>query len=352
MKIVLTGGGTAGHVTPNLALIPYLKNYFDKIVYVGSENGIEKRLCAEYGIEYYSTPVVKLRRDALLSCVNVPFKLAGCVKEAKKLLKDISPDIVFSKGGYVALPTCIAASKLRIPVVAHESDITLGLANKITSLFAKCVVTSYSGTKAKNSVFIGNPLRDELFEADGTGVARKYGLPCKKPLLLVVGGSGGSHALNEIIYASLDDLLEKYEIIHITGKDADDVKKKGYFSKPYANDIFDLYAAADVIISRAGANAVREISALGKRVIYIPLPKSASRGDQILNAKEAAAGGRGLVLEQESLTRTKLLTSLDFLLSSPAPGPVKDISVNEKIAKLLINTAETYSAKSRLNQKN
>lgn len=345
MKIVLTGGGTAGHVMPNVALIPSLTKRFDKIYYIGSKEGIENKICSDYGIEYYSTDTVKLRREFSLNNFKIPFRLFSCVKQAKKLLSELAPDVVFSKGGYVALPTCLAARSLKIPVIAHESDMTLGLANKITSVFAKCVITSHRGTKAKNAVYIGNPLREELFNADGTGIAKKYNLPCKKPLLLVIGGSNGSKALNETVYASLDDLLERFEIIHITGKNGADIKKKGYFHKEYADDVFDLYAAADVILSRAGANAVREISALGKRVLYIPLPKSASRGDQILNAREAASGGKAAVLEQENLTKAKLLSALDYLMSCPPPSPDKDVNVNEKIAELIQNTAKTWSEK-------
>lgn len=340
MKIVLTGGGTAGHVMPNVALLPSLSKNFETIYYVGSNNGIEKKICADYGIEYYGTDTVKLRRDFSPSNLKIPFKLFSCVKKAKKLLSDLSPDVVFSKGGYVALPVCLAARSLSIPVVAHESDITLGLANKITSSFAKCVITSHRGTKAKNAVYAGNPLREELFNADGTGVAKKYNLPCKKPLLLVIGGSNGSKALNETVYAYLDSLLERFEIIHITGKDNADIKKKGYFHKEYADDVFDLYAAADIILSRAGANAVKEISALGKRVLYVPLPKSASRGDQILNAREAASGGRAAVLEQENLSKAKLLSALDYLMSCPPPSPDKESNVNEKITGIILNAAK------------
>lgn len=346
MKIILTGGGTAGHVMPNLALIPDLKKNFEKIYYVGSREGIEKRLCEEQGIAYYSTDTVKFRRDKIFSNFSIPFRLHGCVNEAKKILSELRPDVVFSKGGYVSLPVCLAAHSLKIPVVAHESDMTLGLANKITQKFAACVITSHKATQAKNSVFIGNPVRCELISADGSRIAEKYGLAGKKPLLLAVGGSGGSEALNNIIQTNLKDLLEKYEIIHITGKKCAETKTKSYVSRQYAKDIFDLYAAADVIISRAGANAVREISAMGKRALYIPLPKTASRGDQILNAKQAASGGRAAVLEQETLTKAKLLTTLEYLMASPPPEPDKDVlSVNSKIAELVANVAKTSAIK-------
>lgn len=340
MKIVLTGGGTAGHVMPNLALIPSLSKQFDEIIYIGSKDGIEKKLCEEKGIAFYCTDTVKFRRDKLLSNLKIPFTIEKCIKEAKILLKDISPDVIFSKGGYVSLPTCLAARSMKIPVVTHESDPTLGLANKIVSKFAVCTITSYKDTQAKNSVFIGNPIREELFTADGSRIKEKYGFKSKKPLLLVVGGSAGSTALNEIIYSALKDLTEKFDVIHITGKNYREISEKGYAHKQFANDIFDLYAAADVIISRAGANAVREITALGKRALYIPLPKTASRGDQLLNAKHAAAKGKATVIEQEDLGKTKLLSALDFLMSSPPPEPEADANVNQKIAEILVNTAK------------
>lgn len=340
MKIVLTGGGTAGHVMPNLALLPFLSKKFDRIYYVGSRDGIEKKLCEERAVEYFGIDTVKLRRDAFFTNLKIPFSLHKCVKEAKKLLKELSPDAIFSKGGYVALPVCLAARALKIPVVAHESDCSLGLANRITAPFAKCVITSNSATKCKNALYIGNPLRPELFEADGSRVAGKYGLPGKKPLLLVVGGSKGSQALNEIVFANLDELLSRFEIIHVTGKTDCLPTKKGYVAKEYANDIFDLYAAADVILSRAGANAVGEISALGKRVLYVPLPKTASRGDQIINARRAAAGGRAAVLEQENLSRAKLMNALGFLLSSPPPKAQKTENVNERIVAVIVNAAK------------
>lgn len=348
MKVVLTGGGTAGHVMPNLALIPELSKRFDEIIYVGSEDGMEKKLCEEKDIEFYKTDTVKLRRDKIASNIAVPAKLIGCVKKAKNLLADLAPDVVFSKGGYVALPVCLAARSLGIPVVAHESDTTLGLANRITSLFSKAVITSHPATKAKNSVFVGNPIRHELFTADGTGVAKKYGLTGKKPLLVIVGGSGGSKALNEAVYSALDALLTEFEIIHVTGKNGQNINKKGYVSKEFASDIFDLYAAADVILSRAGANAVREISVSGKRALYVPLPKTASRGDQILNAKAAVAKGKAAMIEQENLSKAKLMTSLRYLMSSPPPAPDADYSgVNAKIAEIISNTAKTYPKKTK-----
>ncbi len=343
MKIVLTGGGTAGHVTPNLALIPELSKRFDKIYYVGSESGIEKRLCAAKGQDFYSVPVVKLDRSKVFSNILIPAKLAKCVKEAKKLLLDLSPDVIFSKGGYVSLPVCLAARSLKIPVVAHESDVTPGLANRITANFAVCVLTSHRATKVKNAVFVGNPLRPELFAADGGRIAEKYGLSGKKPLLTVVGGSSGSEALNAFVAANLDRLSERFEIIHITGKNSDKITGKGYFSKPYADDIFDIYAASDVIISRAGANAVAEISAMGKRAIYVPLPKAASRGDQIINAKAAQAKGIATVIEQKDLSAVKLLTALDRAMSFPPPKADKQENVNAKIADILFNAASKKS---------
>lgn len=342
MKIVLTGGGTAGHVTPNLALLPELSERFEKIYYIGGKDGIEKSLCEKKGVEFYGTDTVKLDRSKVFCNLRIPFTLGRCVKQAKAVLKELSPDVVFSKGGYASLPACLAARSLGIPVVAHESDTTLGVANKLTSRFAKAVVTSHRSTQAKNAVFIGNPLREELIYADGKDVKRKYGLSQSKPLLLVVGGSSGSKALNDFTLSILDDLLLDFDVIHVTGRNFDSsaVKNvKNYCHKEYADDIFDLYAAADAIISRAGANTVAELTAMGKRVLYVPLPASASRGDQILNAKKAAANGKAAYIEQSDLSKKRVASALSYLMSSPPPKPETDIKVNAAIADLLFKVA-------------
>ena len=343
MKIALTGGGTAGHVMPNLALLPELKKRFDGIYYIGGRNGIEKSLCEKYGVEFFATDTVKLDRSRFFSNIRIPFLLGKCVRQAKETLKELTPDVVFSKGGYVALPTCLAARSLGIPVVAHESDTTLGLANRITSRFAEAVVVSHKSTNAKNAVFIGNPLREELLFADGADVKRKYGLSQTKPLLLVIGGSSGSKALNDFIISILDVLLKSFCIIHITGKNGINPEKtkglKNYFHKEYADDVFDLYAAADVVISRAGANTVDELTAIGKRVLYIPLPADASRGDQILNAKRACANGKAAYLEQKDLCEKRVVSTLSYLMSSPPPQPERNRKVNFDIAELLLNIA-------------
>lgn len=344
MKIVLTGGGTAGHVMPNIALLPQLKKRFDGIYYVGGKNGIEKRLCEKYGLTFYSTDTVKYDRSRIFSNLKIPFVIGKCVKQAKKILAEISPDVIFSKGGYAALPTCLAARSLGIPVVAHESDTTLGLANRITARFAKAVVVSHKATTAKNAVFIGNPLREELLYADGSDVKRKYGLSSDKPLLLVIGGSSGSKALNEFVLSILDELLKDFCIIHVTGKNRADGEKatsrKNYFCKEYADDVFDLYAAADAVISRAGANTVDELTAAGKRVLYVPLPSDASRGDQLLNAKRASSNRKATYIEQKDLSPKRVLSALAYLMSSPPPRPIADLSINEKIADLLLKTAK------------
>lgn len=343
MKIVLTGGGTAGHVMPNLALLPELKKRFDGIYYVGGQNGIEKRLCEKYGVDFFPTDTVKLDRSRFFVNFKIPFVLGKCVKQAKSALSELRPDVVFSKGGYAALPACLAARSLGIPVVAHESDTTLGLANRLTARFAKAVVVSHATTSAKNAVFIGNPLREELLFADGKDVKRKYGLSQSRPLLLVIGGSSGSKALNDFIVSILDALLKSFCVIHVTGKNFTDNEKtkgrKNYFRKEYADDVFDLYAAADVVISRAGANTVDELTAIGKRVLYVPLPADASRGDQILNAKRACANGKAAYIEQKDLCEKRVFSALSYLMSSPPPQPARDLKVNREIADLLLKVA-------------
>lgn len=340
MNIVLTGGGTAGHVMPNIALLPYLRHNFDNVYYIGSESGTECEICKKHRIPFYGIQTVKLDRSNTFSNLKIPFVMHKCVKQAKKLLEELKPDVVFSKGGYVSLPVCLAAKKLDIPVVTHESDYSLGLANKIIAGFAKKVITSYPATQAKNAVFIGNPIRDELFTATGNGIREKFSLSQDKPILLVVGGSSGALFINELIYGCLDELLRKFDVIHVTGKNSKNIKKKGYYSLPYTDDIFELYAASSVIVSRCGANAAREITSLGKRVIFIPLPKTASRGDQLKNAKSYASAGLARVLEQEGLTSSSLLITLNEIMQKPAPEPVCDKTVNKKIADLITSEAK------------
>lgn len=318
-KIVLTGGGTAGHVTPNMALIPELQKQGYEVHYIGSYEGIESKLIPEMGVEYYGIASGKLRRYIDVKNLSDPFKVMKGYGQARKLLKKINPDIVFSKGGFVSVPVVVAAKSRKIPCIIHESDMTPGLANKICIPCAQRVCTNFPETMkhipAEKAVLTGSPIREELFHGDKQRGLDFCGFDGSKPILLIIGGSLGSVRVNEAVRAILPQLLEKYQIIHLCGKDKIDnslMKVNGYVQYEYIkSELCDLIAAADVMISRAGANAICEILALRKPNILIPLSAQASRGDQILNAASFEKQGYSIVIQEEDITNEKLLTSVN-----------------------------------------
>ena len=309
-KIVLTGGGTAGHVTPNLALLPYLKAEGYEIVYIGSEKGIERTLIEAEGIPYYSISTGKLRRYLSKENIKDMFRVVKGIAEAKKLIKRLKPDLVFSKGGFVAVPVVLGAKSNNVPVIIHESDITPGLANKIAMPSARVVCSTFPETlqyvpKGKG-VHTGTPIRKELFEGD-----RQKGLAaCKftgeKPVLLMMGGSLGAVKLNHCLREILPELVKTFDVIHLCGKgnlDAHLREQEGYMQFEYVSDgLNDLFAAADFIVSRAGSNSISEFLALKKPHLLIPLSARASRGDQILNAASFEKQGFARVLDEDEMT--------------------------------------------------
>lgn len=309
-KIVLTGGGTAGHVTPNLALLPYLRAEGYEIVYIGSEKGIERTLIEAEGIPYYGIPTGKLRRYLSKENISDLFKVVKGVHEAKKLLKKLKPDLVFSKGGFVAVPVVLGAKKNHIPVIIHESDITPGLANKIAMPSARVVCATFPETlqyvpKGKG-VHTGTPIRKELFEGDRKKGLEACGFDGTKPVLLMMGGSLGAVKLNNCLREILPEMTKTFDIIHLCGKDHLEESlqgKSGYKQFEYVSDgLNDLFAAADLIVSRAGSNSISEFLALQKPHLLIPLSARASRGDQILNAASFAKQGFARVLDEDEMT--------------------------------------------------
>ena len=320
-KIVLTGGGTAGHVTPNIAMIPRLKEMGYEISYIGTHDGIEKKLIEEIGIPYYGISAGKLRRYFDVKNFTDPFRVNKGFGDAKKILKKIKPDVVFSKGGFVTVPVVLMAAHLRIPVVIHESDMTPGLANKLALPKATKICCNFPETKDRFSdraTVTGTPIRQELFSGDAEK-ARKYcGFTDEKPVIMVMGGSTGAVHVNEAVRGALDELLEKYNVIHLCGKGKTDESlkdKSGYVQYEYVKaELADMFALAEIVISRAGANAICELQALRKPNILIPLPLSASRGDQILNAKSFKNSGYSFVLEEEDLTTESLIAAVDEVM--------------------------------------
>lgn len=318
-KIVLTGGGTAGHVTPNIALIPELQKQGYEVHYIGSYEGIESKLIADLGIPYYGISSGKLRRYIDLKNLSDPFKVLKGYGQARRLLKKIKPDIVFSKGGFVSVPVVVAAKSRHIPCVIHESDMTPGLANKICIPCAQRVCTNFPETMkhipSEKAVLTGSPIRQELFHGDRDRGLKFCGFNSNKPVLLIIGGSLGSVRVNEAVRAILPQLLKKFQIIHLCGKGKIDdtlMKVTGYAQFDYIKEeLSDLMAAADIVISRAGANAICELLALRKPNILIPLSAQASRGDQILNAASFEKQGYSIVIQEEDITNEKLLDTVN-----------------------------------------
>lgn len=315
-KIVMTGGGTAGHVTPNIALMPALKEAGYEIYYIGSYQGMEKGLIEAEHIPYHGISSGKLRRYFDVKNFSDPFKVLKGYGQALRLLKKLKPDIVFSKGGFVSVPVVLAAKKRHIPAIIHESDITPGLANRIAIKGAKKVCCNFPETMkylpAEKAVLTGSPIRQQLFCGDPKKAQELCRFPAnrQKPVLLIIGGSSGSKSVNEAVRKILSDLLKKFYVIHLCGKgNLDETLKTqtGYAQFEYVNEeLPDMLSLADLAISRAGANTICELLALKKPNILIPLSAAASRGDQILNAKSFKKQGFSYVIEEENLTDQSL----------------------------------------------
>lgn len=325
-KIVLTGGGTAGHVTPNIALIPELQKQGYEVHYIGSYEGIESKLIADLGIPYYGIASGKLRRYIDPKNLSDPFKVLKGYGQARKLLKHINPDIIFSKGGFVSVPVVVAAKSRHIPCIIHESDMTPGLANKICIPCAQRVCTNFPETMnhipQHKGILTGSPIRQELFEGNKEKGLKFCGFQASKPVILIIGGSLGAVRVNEAVRAILPQLLKDYQIIHLCGKGKIDESFKdteGYIQFEYIKgELSDLVAAADVVISRAGANAICEILALRKPNILIPLSAQASRGDQILNAASFEKQGYSIVIQEENLSDEVLLDAVNTAYKNQA----------------------------------
>lgn len=322
--IVLTGGGTAGHVTPNIALIPRLQESGYEISYIGSYEGIEKKLIEELGIPYYGISSGKLRRYFDPKNFSDPFRVLKGFGQAKKLLKELKPDVVFSKGGFVTVPVVIAAKRCKIPAIIHESDMTPGLANKLCIPSATKICCNFPETvdslPKDKAVLTGTPIRQELLSGDKEAARKFCGFTSSKPVLMVIGGSLGAASVNENIRKILPELLKEFQVIHLCGKGKTDEslnRTEGYVQYEYIKkELPDLFALADIVISRAGANAICEISALNKPNLLIPLSAKASRGDQILNARSFERQGYSMVMEEEEITETTLLNSIRELYAN------------------------------------
>lgn len=323
--LVLTGGGSAGHVVPNIALLPALREKF-KLAYIGSD-GIERELMKGQGVPYYTVRCTKLVRGSILKNVALPFRFIRSLAAAKKALIAAGADIVFSKGGYVALPVVFAARKLHIPVLTHESDLTPGLANRLIAGRCEAVLTSFPETaeEFKNGVCTGAPVRAELFCADRKAALQKYGFQGAKPVLLLFGGGSGSLALNRAAEDALPEILKDFDMLHIRGKHGGAERREGYVPLEYEQDMSSAYAAADFVVSRAGSNTLFELLALKKPALLIPLENRRSRGDQAQNARYFAEKGLCRVLHEADLSPQRLLKQLRAL--------AKDTALRQNLAR-------------------
>lgn len=320
-RIILTGGGTAGHVTPNIALIPRLIELGYDIQYIGSYNGIEKDLIEPFGIPYHGISSGKLRRYFSVQNFTDPFRVVKGFSEARKLIKDLKPDVIFSKGGFVSVPVVLAGKRCKVPVIIHESDMTPGLANKIAIPSAAKVCCNFPETlnvlpKGK-AVLTGSPIRQELLSGNKIAALDMCGFTSGKPVILVIGGSLGSVVVNNAVRKSLPELLKDFQVIHLCGKGKTDDSlndMKGYCQFEYMkNELRDIFALSDIVISRAGANAICELLALRKPNLLIPLSAKASRGDQILNARSFERQGFSMVLEEDALCEESLVFAVRSL---------------------------------------
>ena len=320
-RIILTGGGTAGHVTPNIALLPSLKEAGYEVFYIGSYNGIEKKLIEDMDIPYYGISSGKLRRYKSLKNLSDPFRVINGYRQARQLMKKIKPDIVFSKGGFVSVPVVLAAGHKHVPVIIHESDMTPGLANRIAMKSANKICCNFPETiqylPADKAVLTGSPIRHELLTGNKLAALDMCHFTADKPVLMVVGGSTGAVRVNEAIRSILPDLLKKYQVVHLCGKGKTDESLNntdGYIQFEYiSKEMRDLFAMSDIVISRAGANAICELLALKKPNLLIPLSANASRGDQILNANSFKKHGYSRVLTEEDMNPASLLKAINQL---------------------------------------
>jgi UDP-N-acetylglucosamine--N-acetylmuramyl-(pentapeptide) pyrophosphoryl-undecaprenol N-acetylglucosamine transferase len=326
--VVLTGGGTAGHVTPNLALLPGLRAAGFHIEYVGSRTGIERELVASEGLPYHMVQTGKLRRYASWQNWLDPLRVALGIGQAYRILGRVRPDVVFSKGGYVAVPVVIGAWLHRIPVIVHESDRSPGLANRLAFPFAARICTSLEETaatlrssmpaRAERIVCTGSPVRPALLAGDRARAERRFGLDPARSLVLVFGGSMGARAINAVVGELARSLPPDLQILHVCGRgnlDPGLANVPHYHAFEYLQEDFaDALARADAVVSRAGANSLFELLALRKPAVLIPLPSDRSRGDQIENAEHHTQRGYGLLLPQAELNRERLEQAIRSLL--------------------------------------
>ena len=322
-KLAVTGGGTAGHVFPALAVIDEIAPAATDVVWIGSRRGIEREIVTGRGIAYIAIPSGKLRRYVSFRNITDVFRVIAGIVASLFVLSRIKPAVLFSKGGFVAVPPVIAARILRIPVVTHESDYDPGLATRIITRFASRVCVAYPETKrffaprySSRVVVTGNPVRSTIARGDGDRGREFIGAERAVPVVVVLGGSLGAVQINGLIEAIRPQLMDRCFLVHQTGSHGKAVTERRYYARPFfAEELPDILAAADVVVSRAGAGSIWEFAATGTPAILIPLPGTGSRGDQLRNAELYARSGAAVVLDPRTVTPADVLRSLDRLIS-------------------------------------
>ncbi len=348
--IVLTGGGTAGHIMPNIALLPEIKKHFDQIYYLGARYSMEEKIIKKYKeIKFVSIPTTKLVRKLTFKNLLVPIKLMGAVFKTKKIIKKIKPNVIFCKGGFVSVPVAIAGKMCKVPVVSHESDLSMGLANKIILKFSKALCTSFEDTSKinKKCIHTGTPIREQIFNGNKNNVLPEF-KSCNPnlPFVLFFGGSQGAKNINVLVENSINELVEKYNVIHIVGKNnSNKIKKNGYLSKEFVDNIEDYFAIADVVVCRGGANSLFELLALHKPMLIIPLSKAESRGDQIENAEYFKRHKLAEVLREENMSTKSLLAKLEHVYKNKETliknmQKEKASNANQKIVEIILKNTK------------
>ena len=352
--IALTGGKTMGHISPNLALLEDLKKHYERIIYIGESNSMEEKKAKEYGLDFYVTESIKFNRKNLLSNLKIPFKLIKAKCRAKKILIDNNVQTVLSKGGYVSLPTILASQKLNIPNILHESDMSLGLANRVAAKKASKILVStkraYDGLNSKlkkKAEIVGIPVSNEFKYNKNNKNVEKLRNVSNKKIMLITGGSQGSKAINDIIRKNIDKLTQDYFVYHIVGKNNIDqeIKNKDYKQIEFTSNMADYLHASDIIISRGGATTIFEGLFSNANMLIIPLPKSKhSRGDQVENAKYFFELGLIEYIEEKDLSLESLERKINLLNTTKEKriknieNFTKSLKSNQEIAKIISGT--------------
>ena len=353
----MTGGGSAGHVIPALPVADLLLAQGYRVHFIGTRSGLEQGYLGDRELIFHGISAGKLRRYFSLQNITDVFRISRAVIESVALLLRIRPSVLFSKGGFVSLPPVFAAWLLRIPVVAHESDLTPGLANRLSLPFIQTLCTSFADTQfagfTGRKVLTGTPVRRELLDGDAAAGRRALGVENNggKKILLITGGSLGAETLNRIVRDNLDALTDRFFVVHVCGVGkTEDIQREGYLQLEFVDEGWgDFLAAADLVISRAGANALFEWVALAKPNVLVPLPLAGSRGDQIANAQYAKAHGWSEVLEEQDVTPQTLLSALDRLEQHTttyreAMGALDSASAADRLVDEIQRLADDQSA--------